>query len=126
VVEGRDRIEALPASLERQAALLSRLLDLEPLWSPVAATRGDRSQILRSNRRQKTSEYRCRRLRPVAEWSDGKEEVDGSSPSEGSRKSLQFGDVCVVDVAHVGDEGRTGPHPASSLDDPLLTKKGIE
>jgi hypothetical protein len=28
VVEGREWIEALPASLERQAALLSRLLDL--------------------------------------------------------------------------------------------------
>jgi hypothetical protein len=41
------------ASLERQAALLSRLLDLEPLWSPVVATGGNRSQILRSNRRQK-------------------------------------------------------------------------
>jgi hypothetical protein len=41
-----------------------------------------------------TSENRCRRLQPVAVWSDGKEGVDGSSPSEGSAKFLLVSSFC--------------------------------
>src|SRR5438876_7748521 len=40
---------------------------------------------------QKTSQDRCRPLRPVAARSNGKAGVDGSSPSEGSAKGPQTG-----------------------------------
>ena len=56
---------------------------MEPLWSPVVATGGERSQIAQPQDRRKQAEsvaVRRDRLRPGPH---GKEGVDGSSPSEG-------------------------------------------
>jgi hypothetical protein len=57
----------------------------------------------------KYTEYRTDRPPPHVH---GKEGVDGSSPSEGLKKSLQIGDFSGVLVAHFGDtrshRGRTG------------------
>jgi len=49
---------------------------MEPLWSPVVATGGNRRQIDRARKRPKH-----------AKTVDGKEGVDGSSPSEGFEES---------------------------------------
>ena len=60
---------------------------MEPLWSPVVATGGNRSQIAKPKKPQKqakTVAVRCDRL---PEKFHGKEGVDGSSPSEGLHKS---------------------------------------
>ena len=60
---------------------------MEPLWSPVVANSGNQSQIgpARNWRKQaETVAVGCNRLRPGL---DGKEGVDGSSPSEGSAKA---------------------------------------
>src|SRR5947209_20005135 len=59
---------------------------MEPFWSPVGATGGNQSQIrmARTPRKQaKTVDIGCDRLPKAAH---GKEVVDDSSPSEGSRK----------------------------------------
>src|SRR6266516_7196344 len=59
---------------------------MEPLWSPVGATGGNQRQIARANepeKQAKTLAVGCDRLPR-----DGKEGVDGSSPSEGFRKFL--------------------------------------
>src|SRR6266568_2021243 len=72
---------------------------MEPLWSPVVATRGDHRQIDRAPKPQKQAKsvaIGCDRLpREV----HGKEGVDGSSPSEGSAKAphngaFRFGSIC--------------------------------
>jgi hypothetical protein len=62
---------------------------MEPLWSPVVATGGNRSQIARPRKRlnqAKTVAAGCDQLPFEAH---GKEGVDGSSPSEGSAKAAQ-------------------------------------
>jgi hypothetical protein len=62
---------------------------MEPLWSPVVATGGNRSQIVSTRKRlqqAKTVAAGCDRLPQAAH---GKEGVDGSSPSESSAKYLQ-------------------------------------
>src|SRR5919198_4725040 len=67
---------------------------MEPLWSPVVATGGNRSQITEPQKRQKqakTVAVGCHRL---PRGSHGKEGVDGSSPSEGSAKVPQSGASC--------------------------------
>ncbi len=51
---------------------------MEPLWSPVVATGGNRSQMLSLEKPPK----------------HGKEGVDGSSPSEGSTKFLLISSFC--------------------------------
>ena len=59
---------------------------MEPLWSPVVATGGNRSQMARrpkTGNQAKTVAVGCDRL-PAGP--DGKEGVDGSSPSEGFTK----------------------------------------
>src|SRR2546422_16279 len=61
-----------------------RIRTMEPLWSPVVATGGNPRQIGLPETAE-TSENRCRALRPVAR-DDGKEGVDGSSPSEDLHK----------------------------------------
>jgi hypothetical protein len=56
---------------------------MEPLWSPVVAIGGNRSQIASTRKRPKQAEtvaVGCDRLPQAAH---GKEGVDGSSPSEG-------------------------------------------
>ena len=60
---------------------------MEPLWSPVVATGGNRSQITSTRKRlkqAKTVAAGCGRLPQAAH---GKEGVDGSSPSEGLQKN---------------------------------------
>src|ERR671934_94997 len=69
----------------------NRLRRMEPLWSPVVATRGNRSQIRRPPKPQKQAKslaVGCDGLPPGAH---GKEGVDGSSPSEGSTKAPHVG-----------------------------------
>jgi len=64
---------------------------MEPLWSPVVATGGNRSQIasaLESRNQAETVAVGCDLLPRAAH---GKEGVDGSSPSEGSAKAPQSG-----------------------------------
>ncbi len=64
---------------------------MEPLWSPVVATGGNRSQIRRPRNPPKQAEtiaVRCDRLPATFH---GKEGVDGSSPSEGSAKAPHVG-----------------------------------
>ena len=63
-----------------------RQLNVEPLWSPAVATRGNRWQTarpLKRPRQAKTVAVGCDQL---PESFHGKEGVDGSSPSEGSSK----------------------------------------
>src|SRR6266511_6358281 len=61
---------------------------MERLWSPAGATSGNQRQMGRTRKPRKQAKsvaVGCHRLpRPQ----NGKEEVDGSSPSEGSAKSL--------------------------------------
>jgi hypothetical protein len=60
----------------------------------------------------------------------GKEGVDGSSPSEGLKKSLQIGDLFGVLVACSGDtrshRGRTRGRRGSGAADPLPSGQGIK
>src|SRR5438874_9428730 len=68
---------------------------MEPLWSPVVATRGNQRQLDRPSKSQKqakTVAVGCHRL---PETFHGKEGVDGSSPSEGSAKAPQNGVFCI-------------------------------
>jgi hypothetical protein len=64
---------------------------MERLWSLAGATSGNRWQIGRPRKRRnqaKTVATGCDQL----PWDlDGKEGVDGSSPSEGFSKALQIG-----------------------------------
>ncbi len=60
---------------------------MEPLWSPVAATGGNRSQMQRAQKppnQAETAAVGCDRL---PRRGHGKEGVDGSSLSEGSAKA---------------------------------------
>src|SRR5437764_11437718 len=59
---------------------------MEPLWSPVVATRGNRRQIDRPPIPQKQAESVAAGCHRLPEKFHGKEGVDGSSPSEGSAK----------------------------------------
>jgi hypothetical protein len=72
---------------------------MEPLWSPVVATGGNRPQIdgaQKPRKQAKTVAVGCHRL-PIG--AHGKEGVDGSSPSEGSENQLQIGEVFTLLVA---------------------------
>jgi hypothetical protein len=60
---------------------------MEPLWSPVVATRWQSAANRMGRNLERTSQNRCGRLRPVADR-NGKEGVRGSSPREGFRKFL--------------------------------------
>jgi hypothetical protein len=69
---------------------------MEPLWSPVGATRGNRWQIAKARNRgskPRTVAVGCDRLREEAH---GKEGVSGSSPEEGSPKEPQIGAFCLA------------------------------
>src|SRR5919204_3400667 len=74
---------------------------MEPLWSPVVATGGNRSQSAHRRRPQnqaKTVAVGCHRL-PFG--AHGKEGVDGSSPSEGSAKAVQSAAFSLTHVCTV-------------------------
>ncbi len=75
---------------------LDGLQKMEPLWSPVVANTGNQSQIGRGRNWRKHAEtvaVGCNRLRPGL---DGKEGVDGSSPSEGFAKAPEIGALSYV------------------------------
>jgi len=68
---------------------------VERLWSRAVATGGNRWQMGRRRKRlkqAKTVAVGCDRLRPV---SDGKEGVDGSSPSEGFARFARVAIACL-------------------------------
>src|ERR671930_1790432 len=76
-----------PATASDELCCLTRRQMMEPLWSLVVATSGNRSQIRRPKEPQKhakTVAVGCHRLLFGAH---GKEGVDGSSLSEGSAKA---------------------------------------
>ena len=56
---------------------------MEPLWSPVVATGGNRSQMRKPQERRKHAKTIAVGCDPLPEKFHGKEGVDGSSPSEG-------------------------------------------
>src|SRR5436190_15850150 len=59
---------------------------MEPLWSPVVATGGSRSQIRSTRKPQKQAKSVATGCHRLPEKFHGKEGVDGSSPSEGSKR----------------------------------------
>jgi hypothetical protein len=59
---------------------------MEPLWSPVVATNGNRSQIEPPRGPQKQAKTVAVRCDQLPRRAHGKEEVDGSSLSEGSTR----------------------------------------
>ena len=70
---------------------------MEPLWSPVVATGGNRRQIgdaLKSRKQAKSVATGCHKLR---ETFHGKEGVSGSSPEEGFAKAPHTRGFCFVD-----------------------------
>jgi hypothetical protein len=74
-----------------EVCCLDGLQKMEPLWSPVVANSGNKAHIGRGRNWRKHAETvaaGCNQLRP---GKDGKEGVDGSSPSEGFAKPLQIG-----------------------------------
>jgi hypothetical protein len=64
---------------------------MEPLWSPVVATGGNRRQIEESPRAQKQAKTVATGCHPLPEKFHGKEGVSGSSPGEGSEKAPEIG-----------------------------------
>src|SRR6266511_4537191 len=84
---------------------------MEPLWSPVVATVGNRRQIdgtSKSRKQAKTVACGCDRL---PERFHGKEGVDGSSPSEGFRRgpgNRPFLGTCRLSVLKPGWRLGTG------------------
>src|SRR6266851_4575859 len=67
---------------------------MEPLWSPVVATRGNQRQIDRPPIPQKQAESVAAGCHRLPEKFHGKEGVDGSSPSEGFAKFLLISSFC--------------------------------
>jgi hypothetical protein len=63
---------------------------MEPLWSPVVATGGNRAQIAPAEERLKHAETVAVGCNRLPEGAHGKEGVSGSSPEEGL-KFLQIG-----------------------------------
>ena len=62
---------------------------MEPLWSPVVATGGNQRQIDRTPKARKQGETVATSCQRLPEKFHGKEGVDGSSPSEGSKKACK-------------------------------------
>jgi hypothetical protein len=96
-----------------------RQRNVEPLWSPVAATGGNPWQIERPENRPKqakTVAIGCDQLRLGPH---GKEGVDGSSPSEGFTKGQQMA-FCVASPAFTIHSGlpRTCPQDVSPISGP--------
>jgi len=87
---------------------------MEPLWSPVVGTGGNQWQTgwaRKPRKLAKTVAVGCDRL---PEMFHGKEGVDGSSPSEGSCKSLQrrgFHLLSSLDPSNVLGYGTRLEHP---------------
>src|SRR6266511_5564558 len=63
---------------------------MERIWSPAGATSGNRWQMNRPRKRLKQAKTVAVGCDPLPLNLDGKEGVDGSSPSEGSAKAPQI------------------------------------
>jgi hypothetical protein len=74
---------------------------MEPLWSSVVATGGNRSQIGIPQKPQKQAKSVAAGCDPLRPGPHGKEGVDGSSPSEGFAKAPQIGTFSVEGVCKV-------------------------
>jgi hypothetical protein len=99
---------------------LGRLQRMEPLWSPVVATGGNRSQTGSAPRRlkqAKTFAVGCDRLPR-----DGKEGVDGSSPSEGSAKAPARGLSVRVDLYFARRHAETNKVVIAGCDEAKLER----
>src|SRR5215217_2781323 len=99
---------------------------MEPLWSPVVATGGNRAQIAPAEERLKQAETVAVGCNRLPEGAHGKEGVDGSSPSEGFRKPrkprLFFQTTCFG--VHGNGCGKHGfPRPASGGTVPSQTTR---
>ena len=98
---------------------------MEPLWSPVVATGGNQRQIDRTRKARKQGETVATSCQRLPEKFHGKEGVgvDGSSPSEGSKKACKspFRVVCAeLRVRRGSTRGaRSGQFAALSLPDRL-------
>jgi hypothetical protein len=77
----------------RTAASLARngQQRVEPLWSPVVATRGNQRQTGRRRKRPKQAKTVAVGCQPLPPRFHGKEGVSGSSPEEGSVKAPHVG-----------------------------------
>src|SRR5437762_9417889 len=64
---------------------------MEPLWSPVVATRGNQRQIDRPPKPRKQAKSVATGCHRLPETFHGKEGVSGSSPEEGSAEAPQRG-----------------------------------
>jgi hypothetical protein len=62
---------------------------MERLWSPAGATNGNQRQIAQFPKRLKQAKPVAVACPPLPESSNGKEGVDGSSPSEGEMLGYQ-------------------------------------
>jgi len=62
---------------------------MEPLWSPVVATHGNRSQMTAARNRYKQAKTVAVGCDWLPKGAHGKEGVDGSSPSEGFEKACK-------------------------------------
>jgi hypothetical protein len=90
-----------------QSVFSSRICaeSLERLWSLAVATSGNRWQIGRLRKRRNQAKTVATGCDQLPRDLDGKEGVDGSSPSEGSAKLLQIGtflisSICVISSMH--------------------------
>jgi len=98
---GADGIDAHAAPRVGRSSRSSRRRRMEPLWSPVVATSGNRRQIVRWRKRQKQAKSVATGCHRLPATFHGKEGVDGSSPSEGFTKGQQ--------VVFVGLAGTVDP-----------------
>src|ERR671930_250415 len=80
-----------PATASDELCCLTRRQMMEPLWSLVVATSGNRSQILRPKEPQKHAKTFAVGGHRLLFGAHGKEGVEGSSPSEGSAKAPEIG-----------------------------------
>lgn len=77
--------------LQRRARIrLPRQQIMEQLWSGAVATSGNRWQMETPRKRHKRAETVATSCYQLPRGLDGKEGVDGSSPSEGLKKPLQM------------------------------------
>jgi hypothetical protein len=90
-----------------QSVFSSRICaeSMERLWSLAVATSGNRWQIGRLRKRRNQAKTVATGCDQLPRDLDGKEGVDGSSPSEGSAKLLQIGtflisSICVISSMH--------------------------
>ena len=93
---------------------------MEPLWSPAVATGGNRWQMGWPQKRRRQAETVAADCDRLPESFHGTEGVDGSSPSEGLRKSLQMSDL----LGHARPVQRRSHQGRTRLQDAPMTGDG--